>query len=387
MAEMLVKSESLTSIADKIRVLKGTTESMSPDDMATELDTIPKNDSSDLTASGATVTVPAGYYASQATKSVATATQATPSVSIDSTGKITATATQTAGYVSAGTKTGMKQLTTQAAKTVTPSTSSQTAVASGVYTTGAVTVAAIPSKYVDNSTVTAIEADVLSGKKFGSTNSVKTGSMANNGAVSKTLDGVTTKSVTIPAGYTSGGTVSMDGTVDNAVTAALSALVEKGVEVPEGTNVTGLAALIAAIEIGGGDRLYTEVRTFTEDSNVRIGIYPGFGKCPNIFGYYCIDFDASQTTQPYINSCIWLVTGYTENDITAAYRWKSKTSTSYPSNSSAYINKEITNNPAGMVHYESSNDRVRFGITTSSSSNTYYYWQGGKTYVFFAGVL
>ena len=175
--------------------------------------TIPTKTSSDLTASGATVTVPSGYYASQATKSVATATradttisvsaddtndkltitasnnqttgyvtganktatktitltasganviasdgtnsisksvatatQATPSVSIDSAGKITATATQTAGYVSAGTKSGTKQLTTQAAKTVTPSTSSQTAVSSGVYTTGAVTVSAVPTQ-------------------------------------------------------------------------------------------------------------------------------------------------------------------------------------------------------------------------------------------------
>lgn len=110
--------------------------------------TIATKTSSNLTASGATVTVPAGYYASQATKSVATATQATPSVSIDSAGKITATATQTAGYVSAGTKTGTKQLTTQAAKTITPSTSSQTAVASGVYTTGDVKVNPIPSTYI-----------------------------------------------------------------------------------------------------------------------------------------------------------------------------------------------------------------------------------------------
>lgn len=39
-------------------------------------------------------------------------------------------------------------VTKQAAKTITPSTSSQTAVASGVYTTGAVTVGAIPSTYV-----------------------------------------------------------------------------------------------------------------------------------------------------------------------------------------------------------------------------------------------
>ena len=77
-----------------------------------------------------------------------TATQVTPTISINSSGLITASATQTAGYVDEGTKSATKQLTTQAAKTVTPSTSSQTAVASGVYTTGAVTVAAIPSTYV-----------------------------------------------------------------------------------------------------------------------------------------------------------------------------------------------------------------------------------------------
>ena len=110
--------------------------------------TIATKTSSNLTASGATVTVPAGYYASNATKSVATATQATPSVSIDANGKITASATQTAGYVTAGTKSGTKQMTTQAAKTITPSTSSQTAVAKNVYTTGVVTVAAIPSFYI-----------------------------------------------------------------------------------------------------------------------------------------------------------------------------------------------------------------------------------------------
>ena len=69
-----------------------------------------------------------------------TATQATPSITISSDGKITAIATQSAGYVAAGTKSATKQLTTQAAKTVTPTTSNQTAVASGRYTTGAVTV-------------------------------------------------------------------------------------------------------------------------------------------------------------------------------------------------------------------------------------------------------
>lgn len=80
-----------------------------------------------------------------------TATQATPSISVSSAGVITASATQSAGYVASGTKSATKQLTTQAAKTITPSTSQQTAVASGRYTTGAVTVAPIPSSYVQPS--------------------------------------------------------------------------------------------------------------------------------------------------------------------------------------------------------------------------------------------
>lgn len=103
--------------------------------------TIVTKTSSNLTASGATVSVPAGYYASAASKSVTTATQTTPSVSVNASGLITASATQSAGYVTAGTKSATKQLTTQAAKTITPSTSTQTAVAKNVYTTGAVTVA------------------------------------------------------------------------------------------------------------------------------------------------------------------------------------------------------------------------------------------------------
>lgn len=67
--------------------------------------------------------------------------QATPEILIDANGLITVTSTQAEGKVSAGTKTVTKQLTTQAAKTVTPSTSNKTAVDSGVYTTGAVIVA------------------------------------------------------------------------------------------------------------------------------------------------------------------------------------------------------------------------------------------------------
>lgn len=93
-----------------------------------------------LSASGATVTATDGT--NSISKSVATATQATPSVTINSsTGVVTGSATQTAGYVSAGTKSGTLQLSTQAATTITPGTSEKTAVAAGKYTLGAVKVA------------------------------------------------------------------------------------------------------------------------------------------------------------------------------------------------------------------------------------------------------
>ena len=67
--------------------------------------------------------------------------QATPQISVSAAGLITATAEQQEGYVPGGTKSATQQLTTQEAKTVIPGTTNQTAVASGRYTTGAVTVA------------------------------------------------------------------------------------------------------------------------------------------------------------------------------------------------------------------------------------------------------
>ena len=70
---------------------------------------------------------------------MATTTQATPSISVSSSGLITASSTQTAGYVSAGTKSSTKQLTTKGATTYTPNTSNQT-ISSGTYLTGTQTI-------------------------------------------------------------------------------------------------------------------------------------------------------------------------------------------------------------------------------------------------------
>ena len=100
---------------------------------------MPQKSASDLTASGAAVTVPAGYYPEQVSRSVAAAAQAIPAITISSAGLITAKATQTAGYVSAGTKSTTKQLTTQVAQTITPGTADKT-ISSGRYLTGTQTI-------------------------------------------------------------------------------------------------------------------------------------------------------------------------------------------------------------------------------------------------------
>lgn len=112
--------------------------------------TIPTKTENDIAASGATITVPSGYYTTQAIKSVATAVQAVPSIIVDASGLITASVTQTAGYVTTGTKSTTKQLAFQAAKTITPSTTNQIAVSSGYYTGGDITVAGDSNLVAEN---------------------------------------------------------------------------------------------------------------------------------------------------------------------------------------------------------------------------------------------
>ena len=66
--------------------------------------------SSDLSASGATVTVPAGYYASQASKAVSNGTAGTPTATKGTVSNhsisVTPSVTNTSGYITGSTKTG-----------------------------------------------------------------------------------------------------------------------------------------------------------------------------------------------------------------------------------------------------------------------------------------
>ena len=71
---------------------------------------ITRRSSTDLTASGATVTVPSGYYSEQASKAVASGTAGTPTATKGTVSNhqvsVTPSVTNTTGYISGGTKTG-----------------------------------------------------------------------------------------------------------------------------------------------------------------------------------------------------------------------------------------------------------------------------------------
>ena len=75
---------------------------------------------------------------------------------------------------------------------------------------------------ITSSDVTAAKAQVLKGYTTitnDSNDEVVEGAMLDNGAMNKTMDGINTKNVTIPSGYTSGGTVSLTDDIDNEVDA------------------------------------------------------------------------------------------------------------------------------------------------------------------------
>ena len=130
--------------------------------------TIESKDSSDLTISGPFFTAPAGYYPEDSQVTMADAILGDTTITVNDSGLIYARPNiESDGYISDQNSIVIpttKQLPTQSATTITPTKSSQTAVAAGKYTTGAVTVAAIPSQYITTTDANAASADIVSSK-------------------------------------------------------------------------------------------------------------------------------------------------------------------------------------------------------------------------------
>lgn len=104
-------------------------------------------------------------------------------------------------------------------KSATPTKAAQTITPSSGKVLSKVTVAAIPANYIDTTDATATAANILLGKTAYVNGAKVEGTMADNGAIAETFDGLTATKVTIPAGYTSGGTVSLTGDIEAALAA------------------------------------------------------------------------------------------------------------------------------------------------------------------------
>ena len=105
-------------------------------------------------------------------------------------------------------------------KSATPTKSAQTVTSSTGKVLSSVSVAAIPAAYQDVTAVTAAAGDVLDGKKIvDATGNVVEGSIPVNGAINGSIDGLTTTSYAVPAGYTTGGTVSLTSDIEDALAA------------------------------------------------------------------------------------------------------------------------------------------------------------------------
>ncbi len=166
-----------------------------------------------LDTTTASYTVPAGYHNGSGTVSVELEEK-----TVTANGVVT----PTAGKVLSKITVNVENAPTLQEKTAVPSKEAQEIVADEGYDgLSKVSVQAIPANFADVTGVTVSAADVLTGKVFvDSTGAQKSGEMANNAAVSATINGLDTTSYVIPAGYHNGsGTVTLTDDIENALAA------------------------------------------------------------------------------------------------------------------------------------------------------------------------
>ncbi len=196
----------------------------------------PLKSSSDLTASGATVTAPAGYYSSNASKSVSSGTVTAPS-SISGT--------------SATVSTGTNTLTLTKTVSVTPNVTTAGYISSGtagdasVSLTASVDIRSSSSLSVSGDTVTAPAGYYASSASKAVASGTAGTPTATKGTVSNHSISVT-PSVTNATGYITGGTKT-----GTAVSVSASELVSGSeTKTTNGTyDVTNLASLVVAVPI------------------------------------------------------------------------------------------------------------------------------------------
>ena len=245
---------------------------------------IDRNDSSDLTASGATVSVPAGYYSSDASKTIPEG-EFSSFPTVEANNELTHIKViqkiATAGYMPVSTsgtytKSISNILPTQAGTTITPTSSQQTAVSAKNWVTGDIVVDAMPSGTEGTPTaskgtvsnhaisvtpsVTNSAGYIAGGTKTGTAVSVSASELVSG---TYTVDSSGTKDVTnyasasVPAG-TAGTPSASKGTVSNHAISVTPSVTNSTGWITGGSK-SGTAVSVSASELVSG--------TYTVDSS------------------------------------------------------------------------------------------------------------------------
>lgn len=240
---------------------------------------ITQRSSTDLTASGDTVTVPSGYYSSNASKAVASGSAGTPTATKGSVSgnsvSVTPSVTNTTGYITGSTKTG------------TAVSVSASELVSGTYN-----VTSSGTKDVTNYA----SASVPSGTEGTPT--------ATKGTVSNHAISIT-PSVTNSAGYISGSTKT-----GTAVSVSASELVSGSeTKTENGTyDVTNLASLV--VNVSGASGVKTGTLTVASNVNTststQITTTTAIGFTPKVFIFYRSDRSA---TSNHVNQASFITLG------------------------------------------------------------------------------
>ena len=280
---------------------------------------IDRRDSSDLTASGATVSVPSGYYASNASKAVSSGSATAP-----------ATISGTSASVSTGTNTLTLTKTVSVTPTVTAGyVSSGTAGNSSVSLTASVNTRSSSDLTVSGDTVTAPAGYYASSASKAVASGTAGTPTATKGTVSNHSVSVT-PSVTNTTGYITGSTKT-----GTAVTVSASELVSGSeTKTENGTyDVTNLASLVVNVSGGGGSVSY-DTKTATA-SNYPVSLqFTSMKGEPKAFVcrmnaqvsssgsttyYYIVDICAFGTTTH--GNCFRIGNTRRVDNITSGYSW------------------------------------------------------------------
>ncbi len=245
---------------------------------------ITRRSSSDLTASGATVTAPAGYYASSASKSVASGTAGTPTATKGTVSNhavsVTPSVTNTTGYITGGTKTGTAvsvsaselvsgtyNVTSSGTKDVTNYASAS--VPAGTAGTPTATKGAVSNHAIAvTPSVTNTEGYISAGTKTGTAVSVSASELVSgtyNVTSSGTKDVTNYASISVPSG-TEGTPTATKGSVSNHSVSVTPSVTNTAGYIG-GSTKTGTAVTVSASELVSGTKSITENGTGIDVTN------------------------------------------------------------------------------------------------------------------------